>query len=62
MANNTRSLNENDIYLFQEGTHVKLADVLGAHVIHERGGTQFSVWAPNAQFVSVIGPFNNWHR
>jgi 1,4-alpha-glucan branching enzyme len=62
MANSTRNLSENDIYLFREGTHVKLTDVLGAHVLQERGGTQFSVWAPNAKFVSVIGPFNGWRR
>ncbi len=57
-----RLLNENDIYLFQEGTHVKLADVLGSHVVSERGGTQFSVWAPNARSVSVIGNFNRWQK
>ena len=62
MPTYSRSLNENDIYLFQEGTHVKLADVLGAHVIPERGGTQFAVWAPNAKFVSVIGHFNGFQR
>ena len=62
MPTYTRSFNENDLYLFQEGTHVKLADVLGAHVIPDRGGTQFAVWAPNARFVSVIGTFNGWQR
>ncbi|HZS53827.1 MAG TPA: 1,4-alpha-glucan branching protein GlgB [Bryobacteraceae bacterium] len=58
----TRELHENDIYLFQEGTHVRLADVLGAHVVRERGGTSFAVWAPNAHSVSVIGPFNGWQK
>ena len=62
MAPHTRSLTENDIYLFLEGTHTKLADVLGAHVIPEGGGTQFAVWAPNARSVSVVGPFNGWQR
>ncbi len=62
MATASRSLTENDIYLFQEGTHVKLPEVLGAHIIPERGGTNFAVWAPNARFVSVVGPFNGWHR
>ncbi len=57
-----RTLNENDLYLFQEGTHTKLADVLGAHVIPEWGGTQFSVWAPNAKSVTVIGDFNGWRK
>ena len=60
MATSSRQLNENDVYLFREGTHVKLADVLGAHVANERGGTQFAVWAPNARAVSVIGNFNGW--
>ena len=62
MANASRSLTENDIYLLQEGTHFKLPEVLGAHIIQERGGTNFAVWAPNARFVSVVGPFNGWHR
>src|SRR5579875_3277129 len=58
----SRILTENDIYLFQEGTNTKLADVLGAHVSRERGGTQFAVWAPNARAVSVIGDFNGWRK
>ncbi len=55
-----RLLTENDIYLFREGTHIKLAEVLGSHLIAERDGTQFAVWAPNARSVSVIGTFNGW--
>jgi len=62
MAHSTRILNENDIYLFQEGTNVRLADVFGAHIVPEQGGTQFSVWAPNARSVSVIGSFNDWRK
>jgi 1,4-alpha-glucan branching enzyme len=62
MTNSTRLLNESDIYLFQEGTNSRLADVLGAHVAREKGGTQFAVWAPNARSVSVIGTFNQWQR
>ncbi|MBV9764294.1 MAG: 1,4-alpha-glucan branching protein GlgB [Acidobacteriaceae bacterium] len=62
MADSTRSLNDNDVYLFQEGTHLNLPDVLGAHVVEERNGTQFAVWAPNARSVSVIGSFNRWHK
>jgi 1,4-alpha-glucan branching enzyme len=56
----SRALTDNDIYLFQEGTHVQLADVLGAHAAHDQGGTHFAVWAPNARAVSVIGNFNGW--
>lgn len=62
MANSTRLLDQNDVYLFREGTHLRLADVLGAHVASDRGGTQFAVWAPNAQYVSVIGSFNGWQE
>ncbi len=62
MANLTRVLNDNDVYLFREGTHIRLADVLGAHVDEQRDGTQFAVWAPNAQSVSVIGTFNRWQK
>jgi len=51
-----------DIYLFKEGNHFKLYDKMGSHVIEANGkkGTYFSVWAPNAESVAVIGNFNNW--
>ena len=47
-----------DLYLFREGTHSRLYEKLGAHVLGD--GTQFAVWAPNAASVSVIGDFNGW--
>ncbi len=62
MANTGRALTANDIYLFQEGTHIRLAEVLGAHVSEERRGTQFAVWAPSARAVSVVGSFNDWRK
>ena len=52
-------ITEADIYLFNEGTHRKLADKLGAHLAPE-GGAHFAVWAPNVSAVSVIGDFNYW--
>ncbi len=57
-----RPINEEDIYLFKEGTHYKLYEILGAHPVQKEGvnGVQFAVWAPNAKFVSVIGDFNRW--
>jgi len=58
----TRYITEDDYYLFQEGTHSRLPEVMGGHFISERGGTQFTVWAPNAKSVSVIGTFNDWRH
>src|SRR3989339_2215970 len=55
---------EQDIYLFREGSNFKLYDKFGAHTLEVDGvsGTYFAVWAPNAEFVSVIGNFNGWNR
>src|SRR5919106_2291069 len=53
-----RALTEDDLYLFAEGTHGRLAEKLGAHP--HAGGTSFAVWAPNAEGASVIGDFNGW--
>ena len=55
---------EHDIYHFREGSHCRLYEKMGAHLM-ERGndhGTYFALWAPNARYVSVIGDFNNWDR
>lgn len=53
---------EYDIYLFKEGNHFSLYDKLGSSVMDIDGtGTYFSVWAPNAKSVSVIGDFNGWY-
>src|SRR5690606_26958081 len=51
-----------DLHLFNEGTHRQLWRKLGAHVIDVHGvrGTQFSVWAPNARRVELVGDFNGW--
>ena len=55
-------LGEMDEYLLGEGTHQRLWQVLGAHLITHEGvaGVHFAVWAPNAQRVSVVGDFNIW--
>jgi 1,4-alpha-glucan branching enzyme len=51
-----------DDLLIAEGTHWRLYDKLGAHLISHEGvsGVHFAVWAPNAQRVSVVGDFNDW--
>ena len=48
---------------FGEGTHLRLFDKLGAHLMEVEGirGTRFTVWAPNAKRVSVVGEFNHWN-
>jgi 1,4-alpha-glucan branching enzyme len=55
-------LGEMDEYLLGEGTHKRLWQVLGAHLMTHEGveGVHFAVWAPNAQRVSVVGDFNVW--
>jgi len=51
-----------DLHLFNEGTHDRLYQKLGAHPARRDGesGTCFAVWAPNADAVSVLGDFNDW--
>jgi 1,4-alpha-glucan branching enzyme len=56
-------LTDQDLFLFNEGTHARLYERLGAHPMEVGGeaGTHFAVWAPNAESVSVIGDFNGWN-
>jgi len=54
---------EFDISLFRSGKHYRLYEKFGAHLITHEGqdGVYFSVWAPSAKSVSVIGDFNYWN-
>lgn len=56
------TISEKDLYLFCEGTHEMAYRFLGAHIVECAGevGVRFSVWAPNAKTVSVVGDFNYW--
>jgi len=55
-------LSNQDFYLFNEGSHYRIYEKLGAHAMTVDGqeGTCFGVWAPNAREVSVMGDFNGW--
>jgi len=51
-----------DDFLINQGTHLRLFDKMGAHLIQHEGadGIHFAVWAPNAQLVALVGDFNDW--
>jgi len=57
-------LTDDDIYLFNEGSHFRLHEKLGSHPLNKEGieGTYFAVWAPDAEKVCVMGDFNGWHK
>ncbi|MCQ8878419.1 1,4-alpha-glucan branching protein GlgB [Pseudoalteromonas shioyasakiensis] len=58
------ALDHEAMYLFNEGTLEHAYRHLGAHFIRLANvdGVRFSVWAPNASSVSVIGEFNHWQK
>jgi len=61
---NVSLLTDDDIYLFNEGSHFRLYEKLGAHpmIFEGEDGTYFAVWAPEAKQVSVMGDFNGWKK
>lgn len=52
-----------DIQLFKAGKHFNLFDKFGSHLIEHEGdtGCYFSVYAPSASRVEIIGDFNFWN-
>lgn len=56
------SVSDYDLYLFNEGKHHKAYEKLGCHLCEHKGvkGASFTVWAPSALRVSVVGSFNQW--
>jgi 1,4-alpha-glucan branching enzyme len=57
-------LTDFDIELFRSGKHYRLYEKMGSHVVENQGvvGTYFSVWAPNASYLAVVGDFNSWDK
>jgi 1,4-alpha-glucan branching enzyme len=57
-------LSDDDLYLFNQGSHFRLYEKLGAHPMRQEGlaGTYFAVWAPDAEQVFVVGDFNGWNK
>src|ERR1700730_10104794 len=55
-------LTDQDLYLFNEGSNYRLHEKMGAPLVthHGQAGAVFSVWAPNARSISVVGSFNEW--
>ena len=64
MRHDISLLTDLDLHLFNEGNHAHLYQKLGAHLMEVKGkkGTQFGVWAPDAERVSVMGDFNGWSK
>lgn len=59
---NSSPISKDDVYLFHEGNLFASYYTFGAHLTREHGidGVRFTVWAPRAIFVRVVGNFNNW--
>ena len=57
-------LTNDDLHLFNEGSHFRLHEKLGSHVVTHKGreGVYFAVWAPDAEKVFIVGDFNGWDK
>ena len=64
MAGPEHQIGELDLHLFGEGTHRRLWELLGPQLLgegaHGPAAVRFTVWAPNASSVSVVGDWNGW--
>lgn len=58
------TITDYDVYLFKQGAHTNMYEKLGSHIIESDGtlGVHFALWAPNAEYVSVMGDFNGWNK
>jgi len=57
-------ITDDDLYLFNQGSHLRLYEKLGAHhnTVDGLDSIYFAVWAPNAEHVAVMGDFNGWNK
>jgi len=53
-------LSDTDLFLWNTGQSRRAYRRFGAHPI-PGGGVQFTVWAPNARSISVVGDWNGWN-
>jgi len=66
MSSVARPIGDLDLHLFGEGTHRRLWELLGPQALHvdaagAASAVRFSVWAPRASAVDVIGDWNGWN-
>jgi len=58
------SITEKELYLFNEGKLHQSFHHFGSHLIKDElnqiQGISFTVYAPHAKIISVVGDFNNW--
>ena len=57
-------ISDYDRYLYNRGEHYQIYKFLGAHlkIENNKKGVRFSVWAPSARKVAVVGDFNDWNK
>ncbi len=55
-------INQQDTYLFHEGNLFLAYQHFGAHLVTEHNilGVRFTIWAPNATYIRIVGSFNDW--
>ena len=57
-------MDNNALYLYNIGENAEAYRALGAHLSMEGEveGWRFTVYAPNAKKISVVGDFNDWNE